>query len=194
MKKCIKYFVVLSLMLCLCGCNNKSNTSNNNQEMYIKPSEFSKETLDVLKIFDNEIMFYDISINESVKSTKISMWTYHDGVWHEEGKIYGGPDLPVDRYAIRLKDKSFELYSINEDGFSKSAYDNLKTEFDKTTSKHGSRLNEKHEIKLNEEVVLWYIIGSNSTSFTLSDNIDFRDYECETGIAITLTVSDKITE
>ena len=41
--------------------------------MYIKPSELSDETMEVLDLFDDEIQFFDISFDETVKSYAISV-------------------------------------------------------------------------------------------------------------------------
>ncbi len=57
--------------------------------MYIKPSELSDETMEVLDLFDDEIQFFDISFDETVKSYAISVWGYRDGEWAEDGMTVG---------------------------------------------------------------------------------------------------------
>ena len=91
-----------------------------------------------------------------------------------------------------MTDTSFELYSIEDNGHSKYKYPSLDTEFDKTTTKIGWKLDYEKEIHLNEEIVLWTSIGSNETKFETSImEEDFREIECDTGIVITITLSDE---
>lgn len=81
MKKAISILLAVAMLLSLCACSR-----NKRSVMTIKPSEFSKETQEVLDLFDDEIRFFDISLDETVKSYTISVWVYRDGTWNEDGK------------------------------------------------------------------------------------------------------------
>ena len=56
MKKIIYALLVGVLIFTLCACSQ-----NKHSTMYIKPSELSDETMEVLDLFDDEIQFFDIS-------------------------------------------------------------------------------------------------------------------------------------
>ena len=56
-------FITILLVVTLSGCENKEDKG-----MYIRPSEFSEETREVLNLFDDEVQFFDIVLDETVKS------------------------------------------------------------------------------------------------------------------------------
>ena len=88
MKKIIYALLVGVIIFTLCACSQ-----NKHSTMYIKPSELSDETMEVLGLFDDEIQFFDISLDENVKSFEISVWVYRDGEWFEDGKTHGDNDF-----------------------------------------------------------------------------------------------------
>ena len=57
-----------------------------------------------------------------------------------------------------------------------------------------SRLDNPTEIEANREIPLWVRLGTNKNSMTSITLDDFRESECDTGLAITITFSDKIVE
>ena len=88
-------------------------------------SEFTEETREVLDLFDDEVQFFDIVLDETVKSETITVWVYRDGAWEESGKTTGPVDTLERRIAIRLTEDSYELYSMDESGHTKYCYDTL---------------------------------------------------------------------
>lgn len=115
--------------------------------MYIKPSEFTEETRQALKLFDDEVQFFDIVLDETVKSETITVWVYRNGEWEESGKTSG----PVEEGETKLI--------------------------------------------LNEETPIWLKIGSETSSMeNYNVTEDFRTMDCNAGVVITLTVSDKLVE
>lgn len=188
-----KLSIMLLCLFCLAGCNAGKEIKN--ETMYIKPSEFSEETKEVLKLFDEEIQFFDISLDDNAKSHTVSIWVYSEGEWKESGKSYGETEFLGNRYAIRLTETSCELYSIDDNGHTKVKYPQLNTAFDETLAKISWKLDYEKEIKLNEEIPLWVMIGSEESYFQYSHlKNDFRSIDCSTGIAVTLTISDEIVE
>ena len=114
MKKKWRYVSILTvftLMLSLTACAKEEQKG-----MHIKPSEFTEETREVLDLFDDEVQFFDIVLDETVKSETITVWVYRDGEWEESGKTTGPVDTLERRIAIRLTEDSYELYSIDESG------------------------------------------------------------------------------
>ena len=161
--------------------------------MYITPSQFSEETLEVLEVLDYEIQFFDISLNDTAKSHTVSVWVYRDGQWHEDGKSYGETEFLGDRYAVRLTETSCELISIDENGHTRSTYPVLNTSFDDSMTTVEWWLREKQTIELNEAVPIWTIFGSKGGNIQVpASQKEFKDAKCDAGIAVTITLSDEI--
>ena len=97
MKKITCMLLVGLLIFALCACSQ-----NKQSAMYIKPSDFSEETQDVLSLFDDEIQFFDISFDETAKSYAVSIWVYRDGEWFEDGTRGVNIDHVTGRIAVRL--------------------------------------------------------------------------------------------
>ena len=68
MKKIICALLAGVLALSLCACARDAQAG-----MSIAPTAFSEETMDVLKLLGDDIQFYDLSLDESVKSFAISL-------------------------------------------------------------------------------------------------------------------------
>ena len=193
MKNLCKYVNILITVLLafsLSAC-----TEEEQKKMYIKPSEFTEETREVLELFDDEVQFFDLVLDETVKSETITVWVYRDGEWQESGKTYGPVEKPERRIAIRLTENSYELYTIDETGHVKYTSPNLDTTFDESMAILGSRVEGETQLILNEETPIWIKIGSASSSMeNYNVTEDFRSMDCNAGIVVTLTVSDKIVE
>lgn len=190
MKK--KYILILFLLitLLLSACTNYLTIGG---KMTIKPSQFSKETQEVLKLFDDEIIFFDYKLDETVKAYSINLWAYQNGEWIGNGAIYGGFDLG-DRIALRLTDNSFDLYTIDETGHTKYSIHDLGTDFSVCTSIASTRLINPTSIELNKEIPLWVKLGTDKHGISIGEIHDFRNSDCNAGVAVTVTFSDKETE
>lgn len=193
MKKMILLFLVMMCVLCSVGCSGDSSEPQGNQgEMYIMPSQFSEETMEVLEVLDHELQFFDISINDTAKSHTVSVWVYRDGEWHEDGKTYGETKFLGERLGIKLTSTSCELISMDENGHTRMDYPVLDTSFDETTSSVEWRLRDKRTIELNKEIPLWVIAGSEDGYFQFyTSEENFRQAECDAGVAVTITLSDE---
>ena len=190
MKKIIYALLVGVIIFTLCPCSQ-----NKHSTMYIKPSELSDETMEVLGLFDDEIQFFDISFDETVKSYAISVWVYRDGEWAEDGMTVGNIDHLTGRIAVRLTETSCDLYTIDESGHVKYSFPTLETQFDEPMGIGGTKIDRETPIELNKEIPIWFKIGTIINSMKVMDiTDDFRNAECDAGIAITLTAYDKIVE
>lgn len=185
MKKTIPALLVAALLFSLCACSQ-----NQQSVMSIKPVAFSAETMEVLDLFDDEIQFFDISLDDTVKSYSISLWVYRDGQWNEDGRIQGDKDSSAQRIAIRLTENSFELYNVYEDGHEKCSYPVLDNLFEESIGIGGTRIDQETPIVLNEEIPVWVKIGTSTDRLDVSKN--FREIECNAGIAVTFTASDEM--
>ncbi len=190
MKKLICALLAGLLMLTLCACELDYPYT-----MYIKPSKLSEETLEVLSLFDDGIQFFDLSVDETVKSFVISVWVYRDGEWNEDGKISGKVDYLSGRIAVGLNQTGYALYTMDESGHTKYSSPSLDTPFEESVATCSVRIDRKTSLTLNKEIPIWFKIGKTSYARGAMDiTTDFRTVECNAGIAVTLTVSDEIVE
>lgn len=193
MKKLQKYVSILGVVILALTLSACAKTEQ--KGMYIKPSEFTEETREVLSLFDDEVQFFDIVLDETVKSETITVWVYQDGTWEESGKTSGSVDSMERRIAIRLTENSYDLYSMDESGHVKYTYPELNTSFDESVAIIGSRVEGETQLVLNEEIPIWMKIGSETSSMeNYNVTEDFRTMDCNAGIVVTLTVSDEIVE
>ena len=190
MKKIICALLAGVLALSLCACARDAQPG-----MYIAPAAFSEETMDVLALLGDDIQFYDLSLDGSVKSFALSLWVYRDGEWFEDGKMYGGSDTLGRRIAIRQTETGFDLYSISETGREKCSYPALDTPFEESLGIAGTKIDGKTQIELNRELPIWVKVGTTSNQMEVLDiTQDFREMECNAGIAVTLTLSDEVVK
>ena len=193
MKGIRKYVSVLVVMISVLSLSSCAKTEQ--QGMYIKPSEFTEETREVLGLFDDEVQFFDIVLDENAKSETITVWVYRDGEWEESGKTSGPVEKQERRIAIRLTENSYELYSMDESGHVKYTSPDLNTNFEESVATIASRIEGETKLVLNEETPIWMKVGSETSSME-NHNVteDFRNMDCNAGIVITLTVSDESVE
>lgn len=187
MKKILLLFALLiTIMLSAC--------SKPNQNLTIRPSQFSKETQEVLKIFDDEIMFLDYTTDETIKSLSIDLWVYQNGEWINNGNTFGNIDSVSNQIALRLTETKYDLFIIDEEGYSQHSTPDIGTDFSNYTSVTSTRMTNPTSIKPNEEIPLWVKLGTNKNSIESASLTDFRNTDCDTGVAITVTFSDESVE
>ena len=191
MKKLVVFVVLLSCFSFLSGCNGKAMEQSQSR-MYIKPSAFSEETIEVLNLFKDEIHFFDIQLNETAKSFSISIWQYQDGQWNEIGSSSGQSEFLGNRIAIRFDDTDYEIYHMDENGHSSIKSPALDLKFEESMTKIWWTVDQEESLEINQEKVLFVKVGTNKNEVRTSVmSSDFREVECDTGIAITLTIFDK---
>ncbi len=188
MKRTVSLLMAALLVLTLTAC-----AATKQETLSIQPSDFSKETLEVLKLWKDEVQFFDVSLDETVKSFSMSLWVYRDGQWHEDGQILGGREFLEDRIAIQLTDSSCSFYRTTEGGYTENTYPKFETAFDQSTGTIWTKISEKTPLVLNQETLLWVKVGTKDGQLNTIDMAeDFRNYDCNAGVAITLTVSDAL--
>ncbi|MBQ7889290.1 MAG: hypothetical protein IJ356_05980 [Erysipelotrichaceae bacterium] len=160
--------------------------------MNIKPSTFSEETLEVLKLFEDEIHFFDIKLDDTAKSFAISIWQYQDDQWNEIGSSSGQSEFLGNRIAIRFDETAYEIYHMDENGHSSIKSPALDLKFEDTIAKISWRVDQEEILEMNKEKALFVKVGTNKSEVSTSIiSTDFREVKCDTGIAITLTIFDK---
>lgn len=158
----------------------------------IKPSEFSEETQKALELFDDDMMFFDYTVDETIKSFTISVWSYEDGEWMNKGDSLGNIDTVDNQIAFRFNDTGYELFTIDKNGHVKFSAPDVYTGFSDTMQQTSTCLSNPTDIVLNTEIPLWVKIGNNKDGISISDN--FRNSDCTAGIAVTVVFSDKVLE
>lgn len=191
MKKVILIALLTIISVLLIACNNNSDKNHikvSDDTMIIQQSKFSDETQEVLQIIDNEIAFFDYEVDESIKSISMEVWAYKDGQWINSGGTHGDINPGKKRIAIRLNQNSGDIFEIDEKGYTKYTYDNI-VDFSECTMQTYFRLTNPTNIEINKEITLWANLGTSKNALSSSEN--FREVDCDAGIAVTITFSDK---
>lgn len=191
MKKIIAAVICLTLMTAaLSGCESAPQSS----ALTIEPSQLSQETQRILDIFNEDIHFFDYTVDERVKSISVLTWIKEDGgEWQSEISTTA-TDFGSDtrQLAFKIDTHSIDIYELSDSGHSgyKSTYG---IDFSDTLTSASTALSSRRDIALNEEIVLFVKIGdqSNQRPFELDS---FRDADCKKGIAMTVVFSDSVPE
>ncbi len=188
MKRWAGILLAAVLAVACCGCSMQK------AELSVAPSSFSRETTEVLRPFQSELQFVDLTLNEDAKQWKISLWSYRDGEWEEGSMMFDKvKEKPKSlRVAIRLTTKECDLYLIDEDGFSKASYSIIGTNFEQTQTVIDQRIEQKTPFAIGEEVTLWAKLGVDGQQVEAGDlTKDFRSFPCTAGAAVTVTISNE---
>ncbi|OOB79320.1 MAG: hypothetical protein ATN34_02690 [Epulopiscium sp. Nele67-Bin002] len=179
--------IMLLSMFTLAACGTEETI------MYIKPSEFSGETTKVLGLFDDELYFFDFVVDETVKSKEIVFWVYENNKWIEAGKVYGNVGSLEQQLILSFRGMGCEIHLVDETGSSAFSYPQFNTDFDSALSVGWTSLSYETEIELNQEIPIYIKTGTDKMdSHSMAD--DFRTQYCTTGLAVTVTFSDKIVD
>lgn len=185
-----KVLIALTLMatILIAGFTSSQHT------MLIKPSKFSEQTKKALGLSNDEVQFFDITLDDTVKSHTLSVWVYSNGEWVGDRKTLGD-NFAFRQIAIGLNDSSYDIYDFHKEGYVKASCPILGTDFENCTVIQSAKIDEPTTIELNKETPIWVKIGTDKNSMrTIDITQDFRTYECKTGVAITFTASDEIVE
>lgn len=188
------FLIIMLLAMLLTACGSKQKEAAQNETMIIKPSEFTEETKEVLKILDDEVSFFDYSVDETIKSMRIDIWAYDNGKWIGAGNTYGNLKQSNGRIAIRINDASYDIFDIDEAGYVKSSYESI-TDFNKSKTKTASSLSHTTRIEPGKEISLWVKLGFNTAKAVSTGTAgDFRASDCDAGLAVTISFSTESVE
>ena len=187
MKRLGIFVLAAALAACLSACGQGEGAG-----MSIKPRQLSQETREVLEIFEDEVQFYTISWDDTAKYEKLSVWICRDGRWQEEGQITGEMALFSGQIAVRLTQTSCDVYVMDESGHTKYSYPLSGTEFTSSMLTGAARIEEETPIQLGQEVPIWVKVGTEESAIRTVDlSGEFRELDCDGGLAVTLTISDR---
>ncbi len=188
MKKIFCWLLAVGLItIFLTGCSQKE------EAMIVKPTTFTEETTEVLSLFDDEIAFYDIVVNDSVEAVSFDVWVYEDDVWVNYGKTQSVVSNLNSKLAIKITDNSFSLYTIDDNGHTKYTTPNLDVNFTETSMQVFGWERNAVDIELNKEILIYSKYGTNENTFSTNDS-DFRSVVCDKGVAITITFLGEMLE
>lgn len=184
----ILLLLLLTMGLTSCG------QAEQKQGMIIGPSEFSEETQKVLTIVDDELAFFDYEVDETIRSQSIDIWQYKDGQWVSAGGSQGNLDERKGQIAIRLNDASYDLFDIHDSGHTKYSSKSV-VDFSPATSRSSKRLGEPTTIQAGAEIPLWVVLGYEGDRIEVSNAAgDFRQADCVSGLAVTVTFYEEALE
>lgn len=185
MKKLLSIVILGVIILTAC-----SNSTNN--DLSIKPSKFSEETKHIIDILNKNVQFYDIQLNGKAKSHKLSIWRYIGDKWHEDVSVFGEIRFLGNQIAIEVNKDKWRVFINKGDGYEKTYCPISETEFNNSKSISIYKITSKRCIELNKEIPIYLKIGTDKKEIRVIDiTKDFRNYECNAGLVVTLTLYDK---
>ncbi len=190
MKKFLLFLMItISVFMCS-ACTPSANTDQ--AATSIKPSTFSKETNNVLSLFDDKLYFFDTTWKDTAKYFKFTGWTYQDGTWVESGSISGTSEDFPKQIALLLEEDAYTLYTIDENGSGGATVNLENANFIGNVTMTGvQKIEQNTQIPYDQETPIFVKIGTKKDSmkeFSITD--DFRTLDCDMGFALTLTVSN----
>ncbi len=159
------------------------------ETMVVKPSEFSEETKQVMSIFNEEILFFDYKVDESIKSYAIKNFIYVDGAWQDYGSTSANIEDGENRMALKFDETGYAIYNVATNGYNGFKAASPYTAFEETTNQLAYEISAPIDVVPGEEIVLWAKIGSNEDGIGMSS--DFREADCTAGMAFTITFYDE---
>lgn len=186
MRKIIGVLAACAFIFTLAAC---SAPAQNAETMTVKPTEFSDETKKVLDIVGKDTVFFDFSVDDTIKSYEINTWVFENGEWANKGEIPGTIEKPDNQIAIQLTENGYNIFSIIEDGHASYGAPEMDIGLDSTAHQATDRLETSKSIVIGEEIPLIVKIGNSESKISIPS--DFRTSNCTNGIAFTITFSNE---
>lgn len=185
--KRIAALLLAALLLCLlpaCGAGEAE------RENYIEPAELSEETREILKAIGDETVFFDYAVDDDlIRSVHIDILVYQGGKWISGGGSSGSVnEMTGNRVGIRIQDGECSLLEIGENGYSRSTME-LEERFPDGMMVGSSWLSEKTKIEPGIPVTLYVKLGTMGNELRMGLLSDFREADCDAGMAIQITFS-----
>ncbi len=187
MKKLLSLILSAMLLFSLTACSD-------NESMYIKESEFSSETLEIISLFDGDLQFFDLKVDDSVKSYTVSVHNFEDGNWVVTGNMYGNFTSDEVRLGVLLNYDNCTIFLMDDSGYSSYYQEDLNTDFSSSLSIGGAILSTQQSLELNKETAVMLSIGSLSDSmsiYEISEDFRSRYTDINTGLVVTITLSEE---
>ena len=177
------------LLLMFTGCGADAPKKAAGTSMTISPSAFSEETEDVIALLkgkDENIMFFDYAVDDTVNYVTIDIWVHENGEWVDGGNTSGPLGASEERIGLRFREDGYDIYAGGICSYdAEMSYGG----FSDTKGWGAYQLSDTTENRVNEEIPLWVKIGDDGNGVSVSKN--FREVDCQAGIAATITFSDE---
>lgn len=145
-----------------------------------------------MKNFRN--LFAKLQVDDTVKYFSVNIWCYKNGEWVADGNLSDRIEHLNNRIAIRLKESGVDVFSMDEDGgYTKYSFFQDETVFS-DSNVASTHISNPTPISLNEEIPLWIKFGMDKNGKLMSISDDFKKFDCNGGVAVTVTFYDKEVE
>ena len=200
MKKLVSLLIVFGMMFSVVGCEKKQNEQQSKETvgifsqetMTIKESVFSAETMSVLEIVDDEILFFDFTVDDNIKSYSINAYIYVENEWVDYGTTSGNVEHLDNRMGIKVDETGYDIHMMDDSGFTGYQADSPYNEFENTTQQGSYKITSSVDIISDEEITLWSKIGNNENGLAISP--DFRNADCTAGMTFTVVFSNQVLQ
>ena len=194
-------FIVFIILFTYYKNDKNYNNFKEDNNMYIKKSEFSQETDQILKIFNDEVYFFDYKIDDRIKSFKVDFLKYENNEWvsfasstknlKSEDDLKGRIGLKVDKNKLTIIDMD-----LNEKEYSSSQYEDEEGQQvpdfeDKNLKSVTKGSSSEGKIEINKEIVLFEQYGYIDEKEVYSTGGNFREKDCDKGMVATVTFLDE---
>lgn len=174
-------------------CINKKIDIIKDDTIYIEEVKFSKETEQILSLVDEELLFFDYKVDNTIKSIKIDFWSYIDCNWTSFTGYSSNLELAKkrdDRIGIKINDNNCYIIYDLKNGYLMSVFEkSIKFENQETISKRNLGY---RKIEPNKEIVLFEKYSyDDREKQEFNKSGDFRNEKCEKGLVVTITFFDK---
>ncbi len=197
MKRLISIILLFALMLT--GCNGTSKKVDNvkkedssstiklEEVNTIKLHKFSKNTEQILSAFEinKNLKVFDFNLDDTIKSAKVKVWIYKDGKWIEEFDSAAFIDEKQIRFMLCDNKYMFSCKGVT------SKVDTKYVQNEKAQVNYSAVASEPVKIEIGKEIPLWFKVDLKNASDPCYDIDQFKKSNCYSGIALTVTFSDK---
>ena len=200
MKRFIRTYVAIALILVLSACSNNTGTPNLLSKEGIAPYELSEQEaylLNSLGISSNTKLFSS-KAPKAAKSLSVNVYVLDEHTW----KVVDGGQISLDKeslerleglFTMMLKDNYAIDFSINTKGRASYETKELNVDFDMISSSKGF-LEDFQLIEMNKEIpvaIMMYDSGTSMRSHNVSDFFSPSKFgDVDLVQAVTLTFSE----
>ncbi len=153
--------------------------------MTIRPVELTRETREVLDILEDEVIFLNYAVDETMQSRSVELWQCEDGCWRVLGS--SSADLTSSRgeIALRISEKNCGVFDVDDGGHAGVSWD-ISDSHTKQEAWTGYRLSEPTDIQAGKEITLWAKYGYRDSESIGISTSNFRSATCDFGLAVTV--------
>ncbi len=193
MKKLMLIITAILILLLVVSCDKKVVESET-EGMYIKPHVFSDETNKAIEYLNAELKLWDIKLSDEIKSYKIDVLFCKNGKWQKNMSHMGNLDTKDLKIGFSQRDNKYFIIETSENTEGVLDIGEV-VDFSDMPIITGKDIGSKVNVEKGKEIVLYSKIGfKEGNGETITDSKDYKNSNCDTGIVILVTFSDKIVD